>query len=74
MLEAVKQAGADATIITRLVREEKKTEVVPGVYRPALPLSLLASIRDIARGGWVITILPLFTSVISISPRRISTT
>jgi len=35
MLEMVKQAGADAAIITRLVREEKKTEVTPGFYRPA---------------------------------------
>ena len=35
MLEAVKQSGADATVITRLVRVEKKTEVTPGFYRPA---------------------------------------
>jgi hypothetical protein len=32
---AVKQAGADAVIITRLVRVEKKTEVSPGFYQPA---------------------------------------
>ena len=31
---AVKQAGADAVIITRLVRVEKKSEVSPGFYRP----------------------------------------
>jgi Domain of unknown function (DUF4136) len=31
---AVKQAGADAVIITRLVRVEKKTEVTPGFYQP----------------------------------------
>jgi len=35
MLEAVKQAGADAAVITRLVRVEKKTEVTPGFYWPA---------------------------------------
>jgi hypothetical protein len=32
---AVKRAGADAVIITRLVRVEKKTEVSPGFYQPA---------------------------------------
>ena len=32
---AVKQAGADAVIITRLVRVEKKTEMSPGFYQPA---------------------------------------
>jgi Domain of unknown function (DUF4136) len=32
---AVKQANADAVIITRLVRVEKKTEVSPGFYQPA---------------------------------------
>jgi hypothetical protein len=31
---AVKQAGADAVIITRLVRIEKKTEVSPAFYQP----------------------------------------
>lgn len=35
ILEAVKRAGADAAVITRLVRVEKKTEVTPGFYRPA---------------------------------------
>jgi hypothetical protein len=30
----VKQAGADAAVITRLVRVEKKTEVTPGFYQP----------------------------------------
>jgi hypothetical protein len=35
LLEAVKEVGADAAIITRLVRVEKKTEVIPGFYRPA---------------------------------------
>jgi hypothetical protein len=33
--EAVRQANADAVIITRLVRVEKKTEVSPGFYQPA---------------------------------------
>jgi Domain of unknown function (DUF4136) len=33
--EAVKRANADAVIITRLVRVEKKTEVSPGFYQPA---------------------------------------
>ncbi|HEY7318540.1 MAG TPA: hypothetical protein VIE89_13270 [Candidatus Binatia bacterium] len=32
---ALKQAGADAVIITRLVRVEKKTQVSPGFYQPA---------------------------------------
>lgn len=32
---AVKQANADAVMITRLVRVEKKTEVSPGFYQPA---------------------------------------
>ena len=31
---AVKQAGADAAIVTRLVRVEKKTQVTPGFYQP----------------------------------------
>lgn len=31
---AVKQAGADAVIVTRLVRVEKQTEVSPGFYQP----------------------------------------
>jgi hypothetical protein len=35
LLEAGKQAGADAAVITRLVRVEKKTEVTPGFYQPA---------------------------------------
>jgi hypothetical protein len=30
----VKQAGADAAIVTRLVRVEKKTQVTPGFYQP----------------------------------------
>jgi len=33
--EAVKQAGADATITTRLVQVDRKTETRPGTYRPA---------------------------------------
>jgi Domain of unknown function (DUF4136) len=33
--EEVKRANADAVIITRLVRVEKKTEVNPGFYQPA---------------------------------------
>jgi hypothetical protein len=32
--EAVKRANADAVIITRLVRVEKKTEMSPGFYQP----------------------------------------
>lgn len=31
---AVKQAGAGAVIVTRLVRVEKKTQVTPGFYQP----------------------------------------
>jgi hypothetical protein len=31
---AVKQAGANAAIVTRLVRVEKKTQVTPGYYQP----------------------------------------
>jgi hypothetical protein len=37
--EAVKKANADAVIITRLVRVEKKTEVSPGFYQPAPAVS-----------------------------------
>jgi hypothetical protein len=33
--QAVAQAGADAAIITRLVRREQRTEVTPGFYQPA---------------------------------------
>jgi hypothetical protein len=33
--EAVKQAQADGAIVTRLVRVEKKTDVIPGSYYPA---------------------------------------
>lgn len=33
--EAVRQAQADAAIVTRLVRVDKKTEVIPGIYQPA---------------------------------------
>src|SRR5258705_5075592 len=32
--EAVRQANADAALITRLVRVERKTEVTPGYYVP----------------------------------------
>lgn len=32
--QAVKQAGADAAIITRLVKVEQKTTVTPGFYEP----------------------------------------
>jgi hypothetical protein len=35
MDQVVRQANADAVIITRLVRVEKKTEVSPGFYQPA---------------------------------------
>jgi hypothetical protein len=35
MDQVVRQANADAIIITRLVRVEKKTEVTPGFYQPA---------------------------------------
>ena len=35
MDQVVKQANADAVVITRLVRVEKKTEVSPGFYQPA---------------------------------------
>ena len=33
--EAVLKAGADAAIITRLVRREQKTDITPGFYQPA---------------------------------------
>jgi hypothetical protein len=33
--EAVRQADADAALITRLIRVEKRTEVIPGFYQPA---------------------------------------
>ncbi len=32
--QAVSQAGADGAIITRLVRVERKTDVIPGYYEP----------------------------------------
>ena len=32
--DAVRQANADATLVTRLVRVERQTEVVPGYYSP----------------------------------------
>jgi hypothetical protein len=35
MDQVVRQANADAVVITRLVRVEKKTEVSPGFYQPA---------------------------------------
>ena len=38
--EAVKRGNADAVIITRLVRVEKKTEVSPGFYQPAPAVTL----------------------------------
>ena len=34
LARAVKQAGADAVITTRLVRVEKKAEYIPGIYGP----------------------------------------
>lgn len=37
--EAVRQANADAALITRLVTVEKKTAVVPGFYQPAPALT-----------------------------------
>jgi hypothetical protein len=37
--EAVTQANADAALITRLVKVENKTEVVPGFYHPAPALT-----------------------------------
>jgi hypothetical protein len=39
MDQVVRQANADAVIITRLVRVEKKTEVSPGFYQPAPAVS-----------------------------------
>jgi hypothetical protein len=33
--EAVGQAGADAALVTRLVRVDRKTQVSPGYYQPA---------------------------------------
>ena len=35
--EAVRQANADATITTRLVKVEKRTDVSPGLYSPGPP-------------------------------------
>jgi len=37
--ESVKQANADAAIVTRLVRVETKTRVSPGIYQPAPALT-----------------------------------
>lgn len=34
LLKAVKQSGADAAIMTRLVRVERRTQVTPGYYNP----------------------------------------
>ncbi len=34
LLKAVKQSGADAAIMTRLVRIEQRTQVTPGYYNP----------------------------------------
>jgi len=34
LLKAVKQTGADAAIMTRLVRIERRTQVTPGYYNP----------------------------------------
>jgi hypothetical protein len=34
LLKAVKQTGADAAIMTRLLRVERKTQVTPGYYNP----------------------------------------
>ncbi len=34
LLKAVRQSGADAAIMTRLVRVERKTQVTPGYYDP----------------------------------------
>jgi hypothetical protein len=34
VMQAVKQTGADAAIITRLVRVERRTQVSPGRYEP----------------------------------------
>ena len=53
---AVKQAGADAVIITRLVRVEKKTEVSPGFYQPAPALGFY---RGYSAGlGWLLRTSP----------------
>ncbi|HVO94776.1 MAG TPA: hypothetical protein VMT22_18135 [Terriglobales bacterium] len=38
--EAVRQAKADASLITRLIRVEKKTEISPGYYQPAPAFTL----------------------------------
>jgi len=48
--KAVKQANADATIVTRLVQVEKKTSVSPGVYQPA-PAATFGFYRGYA-GAW----------------------
>jgi hypothetical protein len=38
--EAVRRANADAVLVTRLVRVDKKTQVSPGVYYPAPALGM----------------------------------
>ena len=69
MLETVKQADADAAVITRFVRVEKKTDVTPGFYRPA-PAVTFGFYPGYSAAWWVITIHPPFTSVTFIFPRR----
>jgi hypothetical protein len=69
MLETVKQADADAAVITRFVRVEKKTDVTPGFYRPA-PAVTFGFYPGYSAAWWVITIHPPFTSVTFILPRR----
>ena len=68
---AVKQAGADAVIVTRLVRVEKKTEVSPGFYQPALPS---ASMVDIRLPGWVTTNPRASINTMSTSRKPVCTT
>lgn len=64
--QPVRQASADAAIITRLVRVEKKTEVSPGFINRLPPLPLV-SILAIRPPGSVITNPPVYQYDVYIS-------
>ena len=71
--EAVRQANADAALITRLVTVEKKTEVVPG-FISRLRRSPLVFTLDIPPSGTVITSPREFINTTSTSRRPACTT
>jgi hypothetical protein len=48
--EAVRQAGADGVIVTRLVRVDREARVSPGYYRPAPPLGF--GLYDVYSAAW----------------------